>query len=429
MNNTKELIIIGAGPAGLMAARTAAKKGLTVLVIEKKKDITKITRTCSAQFVLDEDYERETLKIDNGKVSFLKNGFDIPYSGRTTEILYTNYFSSKGHRVRFAHKNGRPCSVKFDKGQLLKGLLEECMELGVEFRFESVAMNGADEGTYVKVETKTKNNTETITAKKLIIAEGANARLTGVFGFNKGRKYFGMPFIEGFTLAGTKGFEENSWNQFYGSVYHPFSEVIVGAGIDRPDTVEVTIMGTKGMYPNVLFQKMITESPLKKNFEDAKIIGKTGCSVKSYVSLQEPCKGNVLVIGDSAAHVEVIVQGAIMCGFHAGNAIAKELNGEDGFTYYTNWWKNAFNFNRGDCMKFVQFYETLGLRARFSDDEIDYLFQLLDGETLSGNFSQFEVPMNLWRAFLAHKDKMNVEMPALFEKVQPIIEYEACGLI
>ncbi len=36
-----------------------------------------------------------------------------------------------------------------------------------------------------------------------------------------------------------------------------------------------------------------------------------------------------MVIGDSAAHIEVIVQGALMCGYHAGRVIVKELNEED----------------------------------------------------------------------------------------------------
>ncbi len=44
-----DVIVIGAGPAGLMAARTAAEDGLKVLLIERKKEITKINRLC-AQF-------------------------------------------------------------------------------------------------------------------------------------------------------------------------------------------------------------------------------------------------------------------------------------------------------------------------------------------------------------------------------------------
>ena len=42
-----DLIVVGAGPAGLMAARTAAENGLAVALIERKSCITEINRACS----------------------------------------------------------------------------------------------------------------------------------------------------------------------------------------------------------------------------------------------------------------------------------------------------------------------------------------------------------------------------------------------
>ena len=58
----KDLLIVGAGPAGLLAGYTAAQKGLRVTIVDMKRDITVVNRACSAQFVLDEGYEGETLK-------------------------------------------------------------------------------------------------------------------------------------------------------------------------------------------------------------------------------------------------------------------------------------------------------------------------------------------------------------------------------
>jgi len=44
---TYDLIIIGAGPAGLMAARTAAQAGLKTVLVERKQDVTEIKRLCT----------------------------------------------------------------------------------------------------------------------------------------------------------------------------------------------------------------------------------------------------------------------------------------------------------------------------------------------------------------------------------------------
>ena len=41
-----DLIVVGGGPGGLMAAKTAAEDGLKVLLIERKRNITEIKRAC-----------------------------------------------------------------------------------------------------------------------------------------------------------------------------------------------------------------------------------------------------------------------------------------------------------------------------------------------------------------------------------------------
>ena len=46
-----DLIVVGAGPAGLMAAKTAGENGLTVAVIERKDIISDINRACSMMVV------------------------------------------------------------------------------------------------------------------------------------------------------------------------------------------------------------------------------------------------------------------------------------------------------------------------------------------------------------------------------------------
>ena len=44
MGNMYDVIVVGAGPAGLMAARTAAENGLRVALLERKTDIPKMRR-------------------------------------------------------------------------------------------------------------------------------------------------------------------------------------------------------------------------------------------------------------------------------------------------------------------------------------------------------------------------------------------------
>jgi flavin-dependent dehydrogenase len=46
MSKLYDLIVVGAGPAGLMAARTAAENGLSIALLERKTDIPKMLSFC-----------------------------------------------------------------------------------------------------------------------------------------------------------------------------------------------------------------------------------------------------------------------------------------------------------------------------------------------------------------------------------------------
>ena len=422
-----DLLIIGAGPAGLMAGYTAAKNGVKTLIVDMKRDIPIARRACSAQFVLDEGYEGETLKIEAGKLVFTKNGFEVPYTGKLVPIVHNYMISPKGYRVSFEYEDLRPTAMKFDKNALLKGLLEQCEKAGVEIRPGTMALKGTDTGTSVKLLVKDEHNEYELEAKKLIIAEGVNRKLTTQFGLNKGYQCMGIPLTYEYTLEGTTGIPHNSWIQYYGDVYHPFMEIMVGESTVSDDALEFTIMGIGDQKPKAFFEKLRKDSPLAENLKNAKIVERKGCSCKNFLSLTRPYAGNVLAIGDSAAHIEVINQGAMMCGYNAGNAVAKELDGGNGFEAYSRWWNGAFEFNCEDPAEQLKMYGAINIKRTLSDGEIDYLFAMLEGEKHSGHFNQYEVPKNFWTAVLKHDDTIKAENPALYEKMAAIREYKKQG--
>ncbi|MBE6072453.1 MAG: NAD(P)/FAD-dependent oxidoreductase [Clostridium butyricum] len=424
MEKMIDLLVVGAGPAGLMAAKRAAELGLQVMVIEMKKDIGFVKRACSAQFVTDELYENETIKFEENKIVFTKNGFSVDYTGPLLNITDNYHHSPGGHIVHFAHKDHRPFSVKFDKQHLVQDLYKACKDLGVELRENTIAIKGKDMGTHVSVDVKCNKIPSNIIAKKLIIAEGVNAKLTGVFGLNKERHFYGMPVVVSYTMANTTGFAPNSWNQFYGKELHPFAEVLVESSLDN--TVEITITGTKDFKPDAIMEKIINDSPLSHHFTNAHIVEKRGCAVKSFDSLRKPYLGNVVSIGDSAAHIEVITQGAIMCGYHAANAVKDEIEGKNGFEEYTKWWNEAFDFNHTNPSEFVSLYGKLSM-MKYSNEELDYLFSLVEDDLICGNFSQFDVPKNIWSEILNYKEKIQNEKPELYEKIKGIEELKEQG--
>ena len=410
----KDLLIVGAGPAGLLAGYTAAQKGLHVTIVDMKRDITVVNRACSAQLVLDEGYEGETLKAGDGKLVFTRNGFEVPYRGKLVPILHNYMYSPKGHRVAFEYEDLRPTALKFDKKE-------------VEIRANTMALKGRDNGKSVVLTLRGDRGQYELEAKKLVIAEGVNRRLTSIFGLNKGYQCMGIPLTCEYTLEGTEGIPHNSWIQYYGDVYHPFMEIMVGESTESDDALEFTVMGLGDMRPAAFFEKLVKNSPLTPNLRNARIVQRKGCGCCNYLSLSRPYHGNVLAIGDSAAHIEVINQGAMMCGYHAGHAVADELDGKNGFEAYAKWWNGAFEFNCEDPMEQLKLYGALSIKRTLADDEIDYLFSMLADEKHCGHFNQYEVPKNFWTDVLKHDAEIRKDRPALYDKLAAIRTYKEQG--
>ena len=117
-----------------------------------------------------------------------------------------------------------------------------------------------------------------------------------------------------YLMEGITGVENNSWNLYYGECYHSKTACIIGPSLEGDGIFEVTITGSPELMPKKIFEDFTMKSPMAPNFKNAKLIKKSGCSVKSYLSMKNPCKGNVICIGDSAAMIEVETQGGFLCG-------------------------------------------------------------------------------------------------------------------
>ena len=422
----KDVIIIGAGPAGLMAALKLAEQGIKPLVIEMKNSMDLLNRACSMQFIIDDDYEAEVLKIEGQKLVFTKCGLEVPYTGELVPI-YNKYYHSPGdHVIRFARNDGKePFSYKFDKLNLLKSLYDACTEKGVEFMMGTVALGGKDKGKGNGVELTVKRSGEklSLNCEKLIIAEGVNAMVCGRFGVNRYRQEQGpekafdisMAYTVKYIMEGITGVENNSWNLYYGDAYHSKTACIIGPSLKGDGILEVTITGTEDQMPEKIFEEFTTLSPMAKHFRNARLIKKNGCGISAFNPVKEPCHENIIAIGDCAAMIEVETQGGLLCGYYAAKAVMDELEGKKGFEAYTKWWQDSFEFNGDDYQEVSKGYS---LTYVYNDDELDYLFSLCEGHVLHGTYSQYLTPKLIWNCIRLSSEKIKAERPEIYAKMQ-----------
>jgi len=431
MGKKYDVIIIGAGPAGLMTAKTAAERDLKVLVFDKKKNISRIKRTCSAAFYFESNYMGETTQFEDNKLIFKNNGFTVDFSGSYWPIKEKYGFSPRGnkwHMVRFANEDytrDTPLSVVLDKEALLAGLLAEAKNLGVTVMNAAQGRKIENTARGVEVEIYEDGRYARFEGAKAIVADGTNSKMVESMGLNKNRKVLGSRamFVE-YVMEGVENPFSHAVLNFYGKKIRELGSVHVwpnAKGFTRVLGFNNLTFRADFQYPEKAVQYFITESPYATWFKKAKVIEKTGGSLLPRAAIREPFAENILVIGDAAALIEVENQGALMCGFKAGNAVYDELNGLAGYKNYVEWWKHSFEFNNPELLKGMAVIPTLKV-GEYSDEDIDYLFSLIDGQDLYGTCSQYRSGKAVWEAILQHRDTIAKEKPVLYEKVQKVMD-------
>jgi len=422
MKKDYDLIVIGAGPGGLMAAKTAIERGLDVLLVERKKEIRTIRRTCCASFYLEPNYMSETTQVEEGKLVFPKNGFTVNYSGSLWPIKEKYGISpgfKKWHMVRFEsedYSKDTPLSVVLDKEALIEGLLAEIKKLGVTVMNGTKAKKIENTADGIKLEIYKEGQYLEMNGKKAIIADGVNSKMVESMGLNKDRKVMGPSavFLE-YVMDGVDNPFPNAVLNFHGKKISKFGPVFLwpnSKGLPR-----IMAMNRLPEYPKKVIDYFMNESPYASWFKHARILEKTAGAIMPRSAILDPCIGNIVIIGDAASFIEVENQGAMMCGFRAGNAVCEEINGSDGFKGYRNWWKHSFEFNHPELLKKMAALPALEVVGH-SDEDIDYLFSLVDGEDIYGTCSQCRSGAAILNAILKHSETIKGEKPALYEKIK-----------
>ena len=131
MKKEYDLTIAGAGPAGLMAAVTAAQEGLEVALIERKTKISSIKRSCCTALINEPGTHEEFVTLEDNKIVFHRSDFSVPYEGPSIPLKQLIKFSPRGNKF-VVERNEDPVAIALNKECILEGLLKKAKDLGVE---------------------------------------------------------------------------------------------------------------------------------------------------------------------------------------------------------------------------------------------------------------------------------------------------------
>jgi flavin-dependent dehydrogenase len=377
-----DVIVVGCGPAGMMACGELARRGVKVLGIDKKPRLDVNIRTASGYCFLDQPFNREYIKRtprgNKTELEYTDSGFKVVYGAPMEGIHHSHMFSDTGKHWQ-ASTTKKPFYHIFNPHQCHKDRFEWAQKMGASFMTGTLFINLTQTETQVEVKVRRDGKDQRLTCRRLIAADGLCSRIAKVTNANKTRTNFGMkgPTIE-YEIAnvdcpydrgdmfffGAKNFGGRSGGIIMVPSFH-------GDGVYRMETMSMLPASTA----TDLIEYFTKQGPYAQWFKNSEVIETSGVVIEFFSPMIVPHLGNVLFAGDSAAFGECLYQCAVMCGYRGAECVEMELQGKQGFEAYTEWWADHFEWVKNP-KRMADYTKRVLFPRFFTVKELDFLFDL-----------------------------------------------------
>lgn len=319
MSNIKEVdvLVIGAGPAGSMAAREASKNGAKTLLVDKKAEIGTPKRC--AEGIMDGVLEKVELEIEDRCIARHIDGAII--------------VSPDGNRASFTSENlETPATgIVLERKVFDKHVAMDAIRAGCEvmLRTEATSMKRCDDGFIVSIKSFY-DEYDTIKARIVIGADGPEGRISSWAGINTKVPLPEMESGAQYEMTNLNMVNNKAIQFFFGSVAPGGYAWIFPKGYDTANVgLDISNVKTDKSAVECL-DEFIKQCDQTKDgaIVELNVGGNPYCGVFDTI-----IDDNIMLVGDAAGCVSPITGGgidtALESGMMAGRVAAKAINEGD----------------------------------------------------------------------------------------------------
>ena len=427
MKDRYDIVVIGAGPGGLMTALTLAREGQDVLLVDVKKEIPQVNRCCCTALITEPNTHGDSVSIRDNNIHFEKNNFTVRYTGQWVKLEKSIRLSPGEKKLTMTNVKG--VAWPYSKDDLLRNLLEDLVEAGADILTETAGLKAENLNGGVKVTLRgcSSRALKDVRCKVAVAADGVNSQIVKGLDLFKQRKYITSFHVASFFLEGAEVPYPNSWITFIGkghtkdgrSQLYMLAKHLPGAKPGDEPIIDMMCGTPRGFSSKEALDYFVAHGRFSHWFRKARVVHSSSAALNFYTPIMEPAEGNVVVVGDAAAFIETYCQGAMMYGYRAAKAILKHLETGGGFKDYTDFWKSSFEYCWPGEMEKAS--RSFGLHV-LADNELDYIFGLTDNEVCDNCYiSENTAPEVVKKAILSHMDQIKKERPDIATKFESLM--------
>ncbi len=305
MKEYYDMVVIGAGPAGSITAKTAAEKGLSVLLIEKRQEIGDPVRCAEGV----------------SKVC-LKKHIDLDDRWICADVKGSRIFAPDGTMIEMAEEvAGAEVGYVLERKLFDRALAYESAKAGVEVFVKTRATGLIIEDGFVRgVRIMHRGEEREVRCKIVIGADGVESKVGRWAGIDTSLKPVDIETCAQFLMSNT-GIDQEYCYFYLGNEVAPAGYIWIFPKGNDLANVGIGILGSKSGQKTAV---EYLEDFVADKFPDARVLEVDVGGVPVSGSIDKTIANGLMLVGDAARQSDPITGGGIVNAMEAGE-IAGEV--------------------------------------------------------------------------------------------------------